>query len=554
MSSKGGTVRCAIYTRKSSEEGLDQAFNSLDAQREACEAYILSQAGEGWVALKDRYDDGGYSGGAMERPALKRLLADIAAGKVDTVVVYKIDRLTRSLNDFAKIVDVLDKAGASFVSVTQAFNTTTSMGRLTLNVLLSFAQFEREVTGERIRDKIAASKAKGMWMGGVPPLGYDLPTDATTRRLVVNAGEAEIVRLIFSRYLELESVNRLERWLHDAGIRSKAWMSSRGRAVGGQRFSRGALFHLLKNPIYLGEIRHKDVAYPNAHPAIVEADTFQAVQDLLAKNSGAARTRTSRGGRAALTGLIFDAEGRPMSPAFSYGRSNRTYRYYVSTPLQKGAAVADDDTLRRVPGQIADDLLLDAIGRLARRVVSADEVGKVLRRVEIHADSVQLLLVRQAVAGQARDVQSDLELIERRLSAGERLCVAPSDDALVQVVLPLRVKARGGRTWIALPDGRSPLARGAVDPVLVDGLSRAHGIVAEVGVRPDGKQLADRKAKAPASAYQRALATLVFLAPDIQAAIVAGRQPVGLKLEHLLRTHTPLAWADQRAKFVIGVR
>lgn len=549
MSAKGRAVRCAIYTRKSSEEGLDQAFNSLDAQREACEAYILSQAGEGWVALKNRYDDGGYSGGAMERPALKRLLADIAAGKVDTVVVYKIDRLTRSLSDFAKIVDVLDKAGASFVSVTQAFNTTTSMGRLTLNVLLSFAQFEREVTGERIRDKIAASKAKGMWMGGVPPLGYDLPTDAATRRLVVNAGEADIVSLIFSRYLELESVNRLERWLHDEGIRSKAWVSSRGRAMGGRRFSRGALFHLLKNRIYLGDIRHKDVTYPNAHPAIVDADMFKAVRDLLAENAGAARTRTPRGGRAALTGLIFDAEDRPMSPAFSYGRSKRAYRYYVSAPLQKGGAVDDDDTLRRVPGQIADDLLLDAIGRLARRVVSAAEVSKVLRRVEIHPDSVRLLLVRQVLVGQARDVQSDLQLIERRLSPGERLCIAPSDQALVQVVLPLRVKARGGRTWMALPDGRSPLARITVDPVLVDGLSRAHGVIAKVGVRPDGNQQVDRKAKAPASAYQRMLATLAFLAPDIQAAIVAGRQPVGLKLEHLLRTETPLAWADQRAKY-----
>jgi len=544
----GKLVRCAIYTRKSSEEGLDQAFNSLDAQREACEAYVQSQVGEGWRTLAQRYDDGGFSGGSMERPALKRLLTDVAARKVDTIVVYKIDRLTRSLNDFAKIVDVLDAAGASFVSVTQAFNTTTSMGRLTLNVLLSFAQFEREVTGERIRDKFAASKAKGMWMGGVLPLGYDRPTDLASRSLVVNPREAETVRHIFQRYLELGSVNRLERWLHDEGVRSKAWVSARGRPMGGLRFSRGALFHLLKNRTYLGDIVHKNLAYPNAHPPIVEPDLFEAVQAKLADGAGAVRKRRSGGGAAVLTGLIFDAEGRPMSPTLSYGRSKRCYRYYVSAPLQQGARVVEDDSLRRASGQIIDDLVLDAVSRLARRVVAGGEIRQVLRRVEIHLGHVRLTLVRRALFGQARDPQFDLDLVEQRLSSGEEARIDPADETLVQITLPVRVKVRGGRSWMVTPDGKGASSKSHLDPVLVAGLARAHSAMADAGVRPDGK-LRSRTAKAPASAYQRALAGLAFLAPDIQAAIIAGRQPAGLKLEHLLRTETPLAWPDQRATY-----
>jgi DNA invertase Pin-like site-specific DNA recombinase len=266
--------RCALYTRKSSDEGLDQAFNSLDAQREACQAYVKSQKGEGWRALATIYDDGGYSGGTMERPALQRLLADIEADRVDVVVVYKIDRLTRSLTDFARMVDLFDRHGATFVSVTQAFNTTTSMGRLTLNVLLSFAQFEREVTGERIRDKIAASKSKGMWMGGNVPLGYDLPTEGS-RALVVNEAEAAAVRTIFSTYLELGSVHALQRWLDARGIRSKRRRTRAGRTIGGRAFSRGALFQLLRNRIYLGQIVHKDKVHDGLHPAIVDVALFE---------------------------------------------------------------------------------------------------------------------------------------------------------------------------------------------------------------------------------------------------------------------------------------
>jgi len=271
---KPRTRRCAIYTRKSSEEGLEQDFNSLHAQREACEAFIKSQTGEGWRLIKTAYDDGGLSGGTMERPALQHLLEDIRRRLVDVVVVYKVDRLTRSLADFAKMVEVFDAHGVSFVAVTQQFNTTTSMGRLTLNVLLSFAQFEREVTGERIRDKIAASKRKGMWMGGVPPLGYDV----RDRKLTVNAAEADTVRLIFRRYLALGCVSRLRADLDQNGVRSKQRILTSGRALGGCVFGRGALYHLLRNRIYRGEVVHRGIAYPGEHEAIVDEELWNAAR------------------------------------------------------------------------------------------------------------------------------------------------------------------------------------------------------------------------------------------------------------------------------------
>ena len=273
--------RCAIYTRKSTEEGLEQDFNSLHAQREACEAFIKSQAGEGWKLIKTAYDDGGYSGGTIERPALQRLLADIRAGLIDVVVVYKVDRLTRSLADFAKMVELFDAQRVSFVAVTQQFNTTTSMGRLTLNVLLSFAQFEREVIGERIRDKIAASKRKGMWVGGGLPMGYEV----RERRLVVNHSQAQTVRQIFERYLELGSVRVLKRDFDQRGIVSGLKISKSGKQRGGKPFSRGALYHLLSNPIYPGEIRHKNERHPGQHEAIVSRELWERVQERL-RNSG----------------------------------------------------------------------------------------------------------------------------------------------------------------------------------------------------------------------------------------------------------------------------
>ena len=273
-------IRCAVYTRKSSEEGLDQSFNSLHAQREACEAYVLSQKHEGWEVVPIAYDDGGFSGGNMERPGLKKLLADISGGLINTIVVYKVDRLTRSLADFAKIVESFDKKGVSFVSVTQQFNTTSSLGRLTLNVLLSFAQFEREVTGERIRDKVAASKKKGMWMGGFVPLGYN----NVSHQLVINQEEAEIIRCIFARYLELRSVTTLQQELRAQGVRSKQRMTADGRQLGGAVLSRGTVYHLLSNPVYIGKTLHKGILHPGKHETILDLKLWSQVSEMLKQN------------------------------------------------------------------------------------------------------------------------------------------------------------------------------------------------------------------------------------------------------------------------------
>jgi site-specific DNA recombinase len=323
-------IKCAIYTRKSSEEGLDQSFNSLDAQREACDAYIRSQKHEGWVALSVNYDDGGFSGGNVDRPALKKLIADIAEGKVNTVVVYKVDRLTRSLADFAKLVEQFDSKGVTFVSVTQQFNTTTSMGRLTLNVLLSFAQFEREVTGERIRDKIAASKAKGMWMGGRVPPGYDL----RERRLYINPAEAEQVREIFRQYLRLRTVPALMNHLIRIGIRTKVRISPGGMKTGGQPYSRGGLYRFLNNRLYIGEIEHKKSIYSGEHEGIVDREVWNQVQELLAQN----RQGPSRGIRAKsgsrLTGLLFSDDGIRYIPTNAQ-KGGRRYHYYTSLSLKE---------------------------------------------------------------------------------------------------------------------------------------------------------------------------------------------------------------------------
>jgi site-specific DNA recombinase len=320
--------RCAVYTRKSTEDGLEKEFNSLDAQYEACAAYALSQKHEGWELVPDRYDDGGYSGGNMDRPGLRRLLSDVAAGKVDIILVYKIDRLTRSLSDFAKIVDVLDGAKASFVSITQSFNTTTSMGRLTLNMLLSFAQFEREVTGERIRDKIAASKRKGMWMGGPVPLGYDLDN----RRLIPNKTEAQLVRHIMERYLKASSVQSLADELNEQGYKTKVQIRASGPHKGGCPFRRGTLYHLLSNPIYLGKIVHKGQVYPGEHQAIVPEELFNAVQAKLKDKASGSAKRSSAQHPSLLTGILFDSDNRPMTPSHASKGKTKRYRYYITRP------------------------------------------------------------------------------------------------------------------------------------------------------------------------------------------------------------------------------
>ncbi len=515
-------VRCAIYTRKSTEDGLEQEFNSLDAQREACAAYITSQRHEGWEQLPDFYDDGGFSGGTMERPGLKQLLAEVEAGRVDIIVVYKVDRLTRSLSDFARIVDILDRKTASFVSVTQSFNTTTSMGRLTLNVLLSFAQFEREVTGERIRDKIAASKKKGMWMGGMPPLGYDPPVD-TTRALVVNQVEAETVRAIFALYLELGTVRALEEALMTRGIRSKAWVTRSGQARGGVPFSRGALFHLLANRIYLGQIVHRDQSYPGMHVAIAEQQLFDAVQAQLAAN----RRRTGRGSsqRAPLTGRLFDADGQPMSPTTSRGAAGRHYRYYVSAPLQRGRSRrSDDDALRRVSAKVLEA----RVAEVARRLMPGEERPvDVVSRIDLLADGLRMTL---PVAHAAR--------IGRLLHGDENL--EQDDRALhCRVTIPAKLVVRGGRTLVI---GSTPSAARR-DPTLIRALRAAHKLV------PRDASGMPRIEASPPTPYLRRLAKLAFLAPEIQAAILAGTQPATLQLEQLMHRPMPPLWDDQAAQF-----
>src|ERR1700688_3870531 len=340
--SKPKIRRCAVYTRKSSEEGLEQEFNSLHAQREACEAFIRSQAGEGWRLMKEAYDDGGYSGGSMERPALQHLLANIREGMIDVVVVYKVDRLTRSLADFARIVELFDARGVSFVAVTQQFNTTTSMGRLTLNVLLSFAQFEREVTGERIRDKIAASKRKGIWMGGLVPLGDDVQN----RDLVVNQADAGTVREIFRRYLEIASVVRAKAILDHEDARLPFRTDGTGKTIGGGLISRGHLYKILSNPIYLGRLTHKGPVHDGLHDPIVDQETWDRVQLLLAEHAQRA-AGNCQNSNALLAGKLFDDRGNRMSPSHA-AKGGRRWRYYVSQAVLQGRT-HEAGSVTRVP-------------------------------------------------------------------------------------------------------------------------------------------------------------------------------------------------------------
>ncbi len=342
-------LRCAVYTRKSSEEGLEQEFNSLDAQREACEAYIASQKAEGWTLVPDRYDDGGISGGTLDRPALKRLLADIEVHRVDVVVVYKIDRLSRALMDFSKLVDVFERNNVTFVSITQSFNTTTSMGRLTLNILLSFAQFEREVIGERIRDKVAASRKKGMWMGGFVPLGYDVKD----RKLVVNKAEASAVRMIFQRFIKVGSATELVRALKSEGVRGK-----RGKLI-----EKGYVYKLLNNRVYIGEAVHKGTAYPGEHQAIIDRALWDRVHGILRESPRKRAAHTRAQTPALLKGLIFGPTGRAMTPAHTR-KSGKLYRYYVSTDVLKGEAEAC--TVRRVPAAEIESAVVDQLRSLLR--------------------------------------------------------------------------------------------------------------------------------------------------------------------------------------------
>jgi DNA invertase Pin-like site-specific DNA recombinase len=557
-------LHCAIYTRKSTEEGLEQDFNSLDAQREACEAFIASQKHEGWMVLPAQYDDGGYSGGSLERPALQRLLADIRGSRVDAVVVYKIDRLTRSLLDFAKIVEVFDDYGVSFVSVTQAFNTATSMGRLTLNVLLSFAQFEREVTGERIRDKIAASKKKGMWMGGYPPLGYDVKD----RKLIVNESEAETVRYIFWHYQELGSVRLLKEHLDATGIVSKNRITPDGRSYGGRPLTRGALYHMLQNRIYRGEIMHKNQTYPGEHAPIMDDDLWQKVQTTLAAN------RVDRGSGhgnhqvSLLAGLIYDAHDELMTPSHAVKRGVR-YHYYVSKSLLIGG-VKGEGKGQRIPAShiealvtgrirewladrvavlnaaqrsrsdaVAQKRLLDNAARLAVswQDLDAERLRAILRavltRVQVYSDRVDVTLDQMGIALwlNAKDQQ-------KPASSGD-----DREQHLAILTIPARLKRTGIEMRMVVEDGSESAN---VDPGLVRLLARAHSIRIRVLDEPSLPLREIPTEEGISSSYGTRLLRLAFLAPNIVTAILNGTHPPQLTANRLMDdTRLPLDWTAQ---------
>ncbi|MCS6851711.1 MAG: recombinase family protein, partial [Gemmataceae bacterium] len=412
------TVRCAIYTRKSTDEGLEQDFNSLDAQREAAEAFIKSQAGEGWTCLPERYDDGGFSGGSLERPALARLLHDIEAGRVDAVVVYKVDRLSRSLLDFARLMETFEKHQVSFVSVTQQFNTATSMGRLVLNVLLSFAQFEREIIGERIRDKLAAMRRKGKWAGGQPVLGYDVHRSNGSPRLVINAAEAARVRDIFHLYLSLGSLLPVVEELARRGWQTKLWRTKKGSTQGGRPFDKGSLYALLTNPVYLGKVRHKGEVYPGEHEPIVDAALFEKVQALLHHNgrSGGVMVRNRHG--ALLKGLLFcKACGQAMTHTFTTKRGRR-YRYYVCTRAVKaGRRTCPTGSLPA--GEIERFVLEQIRGMAEDRVLRAEVLRQA--RVQFEAESAELERERRGLERELAAHQAELQRLAADGAASDRL-------------------------------------------------------------------------------------------------------------------------------------
>ena len=524
-------LNCAIYTRKSTEEGLEKEFNSLDAQREACEAYIASQKHAGWFPVRDMYDDGGLSGGTMERPALQRLLADIKAGKAQIVVVYKVDRLTRSLADFAKIVDIMDAHDASFVSVTQQFNTTTSMGRLTLNMLLSFAQFEREIAGERIRDKIAASKAKGMWMGGNVPLGYDVKD----RKLIVNEAEAEI-RMIFGRYAEIGSVRLLKCALDERGIVSKRRAKAGVVRAGGNRLSSGALYNLLRNPIYHGKIGHQGKVYPGQHEAIIDPDLWQRVQGMLAGSLYAQKIGAAAEEPSLLAGLIVDGDGRRLRPMHAV-KKGRRYRYYVSPPFKSAERKASDGW--RIPAADIEEIVLDRL-----RTFFASEQGVEEALVCLDLDDVHLRSARLTATGLA-EAWSDLSSIEiRELVQAFVEKVVVSEQGVVASIKRAAVASR------LLDNCRPPLEgeAGTIELRVEAKLRRAgQGIRLVIcgGVENPNKQMI--------ALLRDAHATRESLLTGRDATIDAMAQRLGVKRDHLT-AHIRLTYLAPHIVFALATR
>jgi site-specific DNA recombinase len=521
-------VRCAIYTRISTEHGLDQEFNSLDAQYDAASAYIKSQAHAGWTLIRSRYDDGGYSGGSTERPDLQRLLDDIRARKIDVIVVYKVDRLTRSLADFAKLVELFDAHGVSFVSVTQQFNTTTSMGRLTLNVLLSFAQFEREVTSERIRDKIAASKRKGLWVGGPLPLGYEMKDG----KIAVVEDEAERVRLIYQRYLEVSGVNALVRDLKEKNVRTKARLRATGAIHGGILFQRGSLFYLLRNRFYIGEVKYKGEILPGEQPAIMERELFDAVQRKLT-DQWSHRNHAKSKSDHLLTGLLFDDAGHRMVPTHATKAGIR-YRYYASLPHLKGQSkTASVGAVSRIPATDIEATIAKSVNQ--HLVGQGDQPTS-----RAHADD-RGLIAEQVVR---IDVQKD-RLIVRLKSAGSEEGSHSVDGQLISIPWK-KPPARKSRD-ILIPLG---VPRNEVRPTrierrarLVNAIARGRRWLDEIvsGSVTDVQQIATRH-KCSVRQVNMTI-SLAFLAPDLVKAAVEGRLPRGIGVERL--RDAPAEWSRQ---------
>jgi site-specific DNA recombinase len=504
VASEPKLLRCAIYTRKSTEHGLELEFNSLDAQREACEAYIKSQASQGWRALPQQYDDPAYSGGNLERPALKKLLADIEAGKVDVVVVYKIDRLTRSLADFAKLVEAFDTKSISFVAVTQQFNTTTSMGRLTLNILLSFAQFERELSSERVRDKIAASRRKGKWTGGTVPLGYE----AKNKKLVVDATEAETVRTIFRLYAELKSFSSVVAELDRRHIVTKRRSTKVAKYNGGIPFTYGPLSYFLRNRVYIGETHHGGKWFKGEHKAIVDRKTFDRVQELLKANCVHKATSSPSG--ALLKGKLFDDKGNPMGPSFS-SKNGVRYRFYVSSALLRGRKA-----------------LVGSIGR-----VSAPEIERaILAALETHkgADS--------------DGASASIDEVERVVVCRDKLLLsiaAPGHDSGKEIRISWSAPTRDDST-ILEGNGSSEDARNGV---LIQALVRAHGWLNLLrdGTYESIERLAEANSLHP-KVVRQAL-RLAFLSPEVTSAILEGRHPFQLSVGRIPKL-LPIPWKEHR--------
>lgn len=521
--------RCAIYTRKSSEEGLEQEFNSLHAQREACEAFTKSQKHEGWQLIKTAYDDGGISGATMQRPALQQLLADIAQGKIDIIIVYKVDRLTRSLADFAKMVELFDKHNVSFVSVTQQFNTTSSMGRLTLNVLLSFAQFEREVTGERIRDKIAASKAKGMWMGGNVPLGYEV----SERKLIINPQAAQTVKYIFNQYLELGCVRLLKESLEQNNIAGKS-------------FSRGCLYNILSNPVYIGKIRHKQLIHQGLHEAIIENSLWQKVQTSLLNNSAKPKNPSNNMTSSLLMGKLFDESGQTLSPTHA-NKKGKKYRYYISKQLTNSTK-AQSQHGWRLPANVIEQIVIQAIKNI---LDDESAVASHLHQLEMEAENMlQILAAAKNIRNQINTNPSEIlhkylhrvELRQNSINVTISIESTGNQPITISKEVPLHIKRRGVEMRLILGSGNYK-----PDPTLVKAIAKAHMWFAELssGKITTISEIAERENTD--KRYVSHIIHLAFLAPEITEAIIEGSQPADLSVHKLIKTiELPIHWQQQK--------